>query len=96
MKPKPVPPGETPNPYEEEFPYQEVTNGDKLKEFVVEELERYNIESGAVPVDLVFFDDAIGHILRCGRVLRSSSGNAMLVGMGGMSTFSIEITKNYR
>ena len=43
MKPKPVP-GEAPNPFEEEFPYQEVTSEEKLKEFD-EEVKRLRTQA---------------------------------------------------
>lgn len=32
---------------------------------------------------LIFFDDAIKHILRIARVLRQPRGNMMLIGVGG-------------
>ena len=92
-------------------PYEEVTDMPKLKAFVEEQLDDYNIEPGFIPMDLVLFQDAIGHIARIKRILASPRGNAMLVGVGGsgrqsltrlsafmaqMKTFQIEITKKYR
>ena len=73
-------------------------------------LETYNASS-TTPMNLVFFNDAIFHLTRISRILRSQRGNALLVGVGGsgrrslatlashmqdFSCFSIEISKNYR
>eukprot|EP00753_Platysulcus_tardus_P011845 PLAT3317.25.p1 GENE.PLAT3317.25~~PLAT3317.25.p1 ORF type:complete len:2725 (+),score=1732.12 PLAT3317.25:536-8176(+) len=92
-------------------PYEEVLDRAKLKQLLEERLEDYNMEPGLVAMDLVLFKDAIGHVLRIHRVLRSPRGNAMLVGVGGSGrqsltrlaayiaeykVFQIEITKSYR
>jgi len=73
-------------------------------------LEDYNLSSGKSQMNLVFFNDAISHLTRVARILRSQRGNALLVGVGGsgrssltriaismnrMTQFSIEISKNY-
>lgn len=72
-------------------------------------LEEYNL-GNSNKINLVFFDDAIEHILRIARVLRQPRGNIMLIGVGGSGKQSlirlssymleigfkqIEITKNY-
>ena len=40
-------------------------------------------------MDLVLFDDAIGHIMKIHRVITTQSGNAMLVGVGGSGRKSL-------
>ena len=82
-----------------------------LKHKCLEALEDYNIEPGLIPMNLVLFKDALSHMMRIGRVLRTMRGNALLIGVGGsgrasqtrlasficdMNVFGIEITKNYR
>jgi len=92
-------------------PYEEVQDRRELKLFFEEKLEDYNMEPGFIPMDLVLFRDAIGHICRVARVLKQPRGNVMLVGVGGSGrqslsrlaayvceqrVFQIEISKQYR
>jgi dynein heavy chain len=94
-----------------EIVYEELTNYKKARGVVEERLEDYNMEPKLIPMDLAMFRDAIMHVCRIHRVLVQPRGNLMLVGVGGsgrsslarlsaymanMTTFSIEITKNYR
>jgi dynein heavy chain len=91
--------------------YEEVVDHHKLRGVAEDKLEAYNLEPKLMPMDLALFKDAIMHICRIHRVLIQLRGNMMLVGVGGsgrsslarlaafsanMSTFTIEITKNYR
>ena len=93
------------------LPYEEVTSISKLKHFLEEKLEDYNMEPKLLAMNLVLFDDAIKHICRIHRILKQSRGNMMLVGVGGsgrqsltrlasftaeIDVFTIEITKQYR
>jgi dynein heavy chain len=94
-----------------ESSYMEVADMGKLKNWLEEQLEDYNVEPGVIPMDLVLFGDAISHVCRIHRVLKLPRGNLMLVGVGGSGrqsltrlssflceykVFQIEITKQYR
>jgi len=96
---------------EGEIIYEEVTDYKRVRTIVEERLEDYNMEPKLIPIYLAMFKDAILHVSRIHRVLVQARGNLMLVGVGGsgrssltrlasfiagMTTFSIEITKNYR
>lgn len=91
--------------------YEEVPDMAKLKTFVEEKLQDYNVEPGFIQLDLVLFRDAIEHICRITRILRLQNGNVLLVGVGGsgrqsltrlaayvvgLNVFQIKIAKNYR
>jgi len=45
-------------------------------------LEEYNISS-SIKMNLVFFEDAVLHIIKILRALRQPRGNIMLIGVGG-------------
>lgn len=89
--------------------YEEIKDPNKLKKVLVDMLDDYNI-GNSNKMNLVFFEDAILHILRICRVLRQPRGNIMLIGVGGsgkqsltklsshmleMTYKQIEITKNF-
>ena len=89
--------------------YEEIKEKSKLLKVLNGMLDEYNI-GNSNKMNLVFFDDAIEHILRIARVLRQPRGNIMLIGVGGSGKQSlirlssymleigfkqIEITKNY-
>ena len=74
--------------------YEEITNKEKLKKVLNGMLEDYNISS-PTKMNLVFFDDAIEHILRIARVLRQPRGNIMLIGVGGSGKQSLTRLSSY-
>ena len=88
--------------------YNEVPDFATLRKNLEESLEQYN-DVNAV-MNLVLFEDAIGHILRINRIIENPRGNALLVGVGGsgkqslarlaahiggFETFQISISKTY-
>jgi dynein heavy chain len=90
-------------------PYEQHTDPEKLTSYLTGFLDDYNVTYPAT-MNLVFFQDAQEHLLRCARIVRQPRGNALLVGVSGvgrksqarMAThiceyqcYSIEITRSY-
>ena len=89
--------------------YERVQDLDKLVKTMEEYLDDYNAAT-TKKMNLVMFLDAIEHVSRISRIIRSPLGNALLLGVGGsgrqsltrlasfiadFQCFSIEITKGY-
>ncbi|XP_050357868.1 dynein axonemal heavy chain 1-like [Nymphalis io] len=89
--------------------YVEITDKEELDEVLAHYLSEYNLASTA-PLDLVLFEDAVGHLCRLARIMRQPMANALLLGMGGsgrqslsrlaasmaeLQCMQIEITKSY-
>uniref|UniRef100_A0A4W3JPZ5 Dynein axonemal heavy chain 11 n=1 Tax=Callorhinchus milii TaxID=7868 RepID=A0A4W3JPZ5_CALMI len=70
-----------------DFRYMPVTEWEKLKRVLTEALDSYN-DSNAV-MNLVLFEDAMQHVCRISRILESSRGYALLVGVGGSGKQSL-------
>ncbi|XP_065087185.1 dynein axonemal heavy chain 6 [Ochlerotatus camptorhynchus] len=68
--------------------YEEIKDSKKLKGILFDYLEDYN-STGGKEMNLVFFGDAIEHIVRLARLLRSERGNGLLVGVSGMGKQSL-------
>lgn len=62
--------------------YEEIKDKSKLLKVLGGMLDEYNV-GNSNKMNLVFFDDAVEHILRIVRVLRQPRGNIMLIGVGG-------------
>jgi dynein heavy chain len=89
--------------------YEQIVDRSKLMKAITNYLEEYNIQS-SVKMNLVFFEDALLHLMKILRALRQPRGNIMLIGVGGsgkqsliklgsyiynMSFKQIEIVKGY-
>jgi dynein heavy chain len=89
--------------------YEEAASIEKVIKLLEGYLEDYNAVHTS-HMNLVFFNDAVQHIVRVSRILRQPRGNAMLVGVGGsgkqsltrlasalgeMHCVQIEITRGY-
>ncbi len=62
--------------------YEEIKDTAKLRKVLENQLEDYNMKATR-KMQLVFFEDAMEHILRISRALRQPKGYIMLIGVGG-------------
>ncbi len=59
--------------------YEEVKDKLKLLRLLENKLDDYNMNASS-KMNLVFFEEAIDHVIRIARVLRQKRGHAMLIG----------------
>lgn len=68
--------------------YEEIKDVEKLKSILFDYLQDYNAATGK-DMNLILFKDAVEHILRLVRLLRTERGNGLLVGLSGMGKQSL-------
>ncbi|KAL9894878.1 dynein beta chain, ciliary [Glossina fuscipes] len=88
--------------------YMPIPDWERLHKLLEEAQERYNDFIGAM--NLVLFEDAMAHVCRISRIVESSRGYALLIGVGGsgkqsltrlaafissLDVFQIQLTKDY-
>jgi dynein heavy chain len=73
--------------------YEDVGSFEDIKPIWDEMIENYNVANKKM--QLVLFQDALDHLVRLHRVLRTKRGNALLVGVGGSGKQSMTKLASY-
>jgi len=71
------------------FVYEAIPDRDGVRKIIYKKMEAYNEKFPTKKMNLVIFDDALGHLLRITRIINTPSGNALLVGVGGSGKQSL-------
>lgn len=74
--------------------FEEIKDKNKLMKTLNGMLDEYNV-TNSNKMNLVFFEDAIEHILRISRSLKQPRGNIMLIGVGGSGKQSLTKLSSY-
>ncbi|CAD1473088.1 unnamed protein product [Heterotrigona itama] len=91
LREPPEPTGDEPEDFVFEAPkiYEEMPSYEVVIAKVRQNMDQFNEYIRGMSMDLVFFHDALVHLIRISRILGVSRSNAMLVGVGGSGKQSL-------
>ncbi|CRK87169.1 CLUMA_CG000977, isoform A [Clunio marinus] len=69
--------------------YEEIPSFEEVRQKILNFMETYNVEVRGGKLNLVFFQDALIHLMIISRIIRTQRGNALLVGVGGSGKQSL-------
>jgi dynein heavy chain len=77
------------------FVYEACPDLESCRKLCNVKLEGYNEKNPSKKMPLVIFDDALSHLLKVCRIINTSGGNALLVGVGGSGKQSLTKLSSY-